>query len=159
MSHSSQKILLPVIFVLALSRCSETSAPATATDLCPNFEHFDSIMGQFMSTRSIHAGALGVMKNSKIVYEKSFGWKDEAQQTALPRDVMMRLASVTKPITGAAIRKLENEELLNLDDYVFDLGQPEGGILSLEPFRSLGDTLLSQVTVRHLLMYCNNNLL
>ena len=153
MSHSSLKILLPVLVVLALSRCTETSAPATATDLCPNFEHFDSIMVQFMSPRNINAGALGVMKNSRIVYEKSFGWKDEAQQTVLPQDVMMRLASVTKPITGAAIRKLENEELLDLDDYVFDLGQPEGGILSLEPFRSLGDTLLSQVTVRHLLLH------
>ena len=153
MSYSSQKLLLPVLLVLALSRCTETSAPAAVTDLCPNFEHFDSIMGQFMSTRSIHAGALGVMKNNRIVYEKSFGWKDEAQQTVLPQDVMMRLASVTKPITGAAIRKLENEELLDLDDYVFDLGQPEGGILSLEPFRSLGDTLLSQVTVRHLLIH------
>ena len=153
MSYSSQKLLLPVLLVLALSRCTETSAPAAVTDLCPNFEHFDSIMGQFMSTRSIHAGALGVMKNNRIVYEKSFGWKDEAQQTVLPQDVMMRLASVTKPITGAAIRKLENEELLDLDDYVFDFGQPEGGILSLEPFRSLGDTLLSQVTVRHLLIH------
>ena len=126
MSHSSLKILLPVLVVLALSRCTETSTPPMAADLCPNFEQFDSIMDQFMSARNINAGALGVMKNSRIVYEKSFGWKDEAQQTVLPQDAMMRLASVTKPITGAAIRKLENEELLDLDDYIFDLGNLKG---------------------------------
>ena len=67
----------------------------------------------------------------RSVYEKSFGWKDQGQRTALPQNVMMRLASITKPITGAAIRKLENEKLLNLDDYVFNLGQPGGGILTL----------------------------
>ena len=153
MSHSSPKILVPVLIAMVFSACTETSVPAVETDLCPNFEHFDSIMSQFMSTRNINAGALGVMKNGRIVYEKSFGWKDQGQQTTLPQNVMMRLASITKPITGAAIRKLENEKLLKLDDYVFDLGQPEGGILSLAPFGSLGDTLLAQVTVRHLLRH------
>ncbi|MCH2466159.1 MAG: beta-lactamase family protein [Gemmatimonadetes bacterium] len=152
MSHRSMKFLAPAFLIITLTRCTETSAPTT-TELCPNFEHFDSIMGQFMSAREIHAGALGVMKDSRIVYDKSFGWKDEAQQTTLLPGVMMRLASVTKPITGAAIRELESKELLDLDDYVFDLGQPEGGILDLDPFRSLGDTLLAKVTVRHLLLH------
>ena len=110
-------------------------------------------MVQFMETQNIKAGVLGVMKGGRLVYDKSFGWQDEAQEITLPQGTMMRLASVTKPITAAAVRELIDSELVDLDDFVFDLGQPEGGILTLMPFPSLGDSLLKKITVQHLLQH------
>ena len=79
-------------------------------------------MVQFMETQNIKAGVLGVMKGGRLVYDKSFGWQDEAQEITLPQGAMMRLASVTKPITAAAVRELIDSELVDLDDFVFDLG-------------------------------------
>ena len=148
---SDYRILQSVFVIVALTQCTEPAGPST--ELCSDLEQFDSIMVKFMASRDIHAGTLGVMKNSRVVYDKSFGWKDEDQKTALPTGVMMRLASVTKPITAAAVRELVEDGRLGLDDHVFDLGQPTGGLLDLEPFRSLGDTLLADITIRHLLQH------
>ena len=151
MSHRSLKIFGSALVIMTLTQCSEPSAPPTAP--CLSFEIFDSTMVEFMVTRNIRAGALGVMKDGRVVYDKSFGWKDEAQEIRLPQGTMMRLASVTKPITAAAIRELTNNGVLDLDDFVFNLGQPEGGILHLTPFPSLGDSLLKKITVQHLLQH------
>jgi len=70
-------------------------------------------MTAFMSRHDIEAGALGIMRNGDIVFERGFGWKDVQRQVALPPDAMMRLASVSKPITAAAIRALVVDVLFN----------------------------------------------
>ena len=90
-------------------------------------------------------------RNGSIVYEKDFGFLDDAETTTLPHDAMMRLASVSKPITATAIRTLIADGALALDDRVFEIGQPEAGILDLAPFPLLGDARLGDVTVEHLL--------
>ena len=63
----------------------------------------------------------------------------------------MRIASVSKPITAAAVRELIAEGEFTLDSHVFDVGQTNGGLLALEPFPSLGDPRIADITVRHLL--------
>mgnify|MGYP001177270966 CR=1 FL=1 len=151
MAHRSLNILRPALLVMTLTQCTEPSAPPI--EPCLSLERFDSTMVQFMETQNIKAGVLGVMKGGRLVYDKSFGWQDEAQEITLPQGAMMRLASVTKPITAAAVRELIDSELVDLDDFVFDLGQPEGGILTLMPFPSLGDSLLKKITVQHLLQH------
>ncbi|MEM7316659.1 MAG: serine hydrolase [Planctomycetota bacterium] len=56
-------------------------------------------------------------------------------------------------MTAAAIRRVADKGMLNLNDRVFDVGQPGGGILSLNPFPSLGDERLADVTVLDLLRH------
>ena len=65
----------------------------------------------------------------------------------------MRLASVTKPITAAAIHEFVSDGKLDLDDHIFDLGQQGGGLLEIEPFPAPGDPRLAEVTVQHLLQH------
>ena len=110
-------------------------------------------MVEFMSRHGIESGALGIMRNGDVVFERGFGWRDSLHQIALAPNAMMRLASVSKPITAAAIRELVAEGLLELDDRVFDLGQEGGGVLGLEPFPVLGDARLADVTVLDLLRH------
>jgi len=141
-----------VFLVVSLTRCSE-SLEIPPVDAFHSLEVFDSTMVAFMSRHGIESGALGVMRNGDIVFERGFGWQDSLHQVALPPNVMMRLASVSKPITAAAIRELVDEGALELDDPVFDMGQEGGGVLELEPFPVLGDSRLADVTVLDLLRH------
>ena len=114
---------------------------------------FDSLMVEFTEKHGIGAAALGIMKDGEVVYDRAFGWMDRDRTIPIRQDVMMRLASVTKPITAAAIHELARDGALELDAFVFDLGQPGGGVLDLAPFPSLGDVRLAEITVRHLLQH------
>ena len=108
-------------------------------------------MVEFMEAKGIEAGLLGVMKNGVVVLERGYGWKDSAHTEALPANAMMRIASVTKPITAAAVHALVDAGIFSFDDHVFNLEQPDGGLLDVTPFLSLGDSRLAQITVRHCL--------
>lgn len=114
---------------------------------------FDSLMVEFTEEHGIGAAALGIMKDGEIVYDRAFGWMDRERTIPIRDDVMMRLASVTKPITAAAIHELARGGALDLDSLVFDLGQAGGGLLDLAPFPSLGDVRLAEITVRQLLQH------
>jgi uncharacterized protein YjbI with pentapeptide repeats/CubicO group peptidase (beta-lactamase class C family) len=68
------------------------------------------------------------------------------QETAL-----MRLASVSKPITASAIQQLAKDGQLDLNAKVFNING-NGGILDITPYNgTLGDSRLRDITVQHLL--------
>ena len=113
----------------------------------------DALMSEFVCERDIPGATLAISMDGIVVYERSFGWSDEHRSVPLEPDALMRIASVSKPITAAAIRELIDDGLLSLDDYAFDLGQPVGGVLPIDPFPSLGDPRLEQITIDHLLQH------
>lgn len=108
------------------------------------FAIFDNVMQAYMSGQGIESGILAVSKDGVIVYQRGFG-------TGVPENTPMRLASVEKPITAAAIRHLIANGQLNWNDFAFDLGQPGGGILPHDPWQGLGDPALSSITIQHLM--------
>lgn len=112
---------------------------------------FEPILRDFMKQQGIGAAALAIMKDDRVVYELAMGWKDDERTISLPDDVMMRIASLTKPITAAAIRKLADSRRLGLDDRVFDVTGDGTGLLKIQPFPQLGDPRIADITVRHLL--------
>ena len=114
---------------------------------------FDDVMRYHMAAANVPAGTLAVMRNGVVVYERGFGWQDQQRTQILPHDALMRLASVTKPFTAAAIRTLIDAGVISLTSRAFDVGQPGGGILDLAPFPSLGDARIGDITVEHLLQH------
>jgi len=127
------------------------AAPAVAGNLpvagrpVPELSVFDDTMQSYMDFYGINAGVLAVSANGNVVYQKGFG-------NSIPENTPMRLASVEKPITAAAIQHLIANGQLSLDDNAFDLDQFGGGILDLQPYNGvLGDEWLKFVTVRDLL--------
>lgn len=133
--------------------------PALAQDLpsrgrvVPQLSALDQLMQDTMSDNGITAGVLAVGFDDHVVYQRSFGWLDRARTTPLPMDAEMRLASVSKPITASIIRNLVAEGRLSLSDKAFDVGQPGGGILDIDPFPSLGDAHIGDITISHLLLH------
>ena len=155
-SVQAPKARAPLLLLLALLACTTPSGPGIIDkpeDPPVPMAELDDLLNEFMTVHGIRAAAVGVMRGGSIVYEKGFGFLDDAETASLPDDAMMRLASVSKPITAAAIRRLISDGALGLDDRVFEVGQPEPGILDLAPFPSLGDARLGDVTVEHLLLH------
>lgn len=122
----------------------------------PAFAAFDLVMLELIREHDVGAGVLAIARDGVVVYERGFGWSDEARTKPLAHDALMRIASVSKPITAAAVRDLIAEGAFTLDSRAFDVGQVgEGeraaGLLRVEPFPSLGDPRIAEITVQHLL--------
>lgn len=126
----------------------------------PAFAAFDAAMVALMREHDVGAGVLAIARDGVVVYERGFGWSDEGRTKPLAHDALMRIASVSKPITAAAVRDLIAEGAFTLDSRAFDVGQEgddereagkAGGLLKVEPFPSLGDPRIAEITVRHLL--------
>ncbi|MCY3488690.1 MAG: serine hydrolase [Bacteroidetes bacterium] len=113
---------------------------------------YGAILETFSELHGIGASALAIMKDGNVVYEGVSGFMDAGRNTPITPSVMMRVAGVSVPITAAAVRQLVADGLLELDARAFDLGQPEGGLLTLQPFPALGDSRLMNITVEHLLL-------
>ena len=65
--------------------------------------------------------AAAVVKDGKIVYNKSFGYKDLANRTPLANDDIMRIASISKSFTATSLMQLVEKGMISLDDDVSDL--------------------------------------
>jgi len=110
-------------------------------------------MQDFMDDNGIDAGVLGILRDDCIVYMRGFGWDNADHDALLSPDQMLRLASVTKPVTAAAAQQLIDDGFLDPQAFVFDLGQQGGGILGgadYEPFPNQGDDRLEDIRVADL---------
>ena len=115
-------------------------------------EVLDDTMLQMMTSNSISAASLSMMRNGVVVFHHVYGWQDRQGQRVLRPDSVFRMASVTKPFTAAAIRKLIIDGHFTLSTKVFSLGVPGAGILDHVPFGT-PDSRLGSITVDHLLQH------
>ena len=98
----------------------------------------------------VSALALAVAKDGRLRYSYGFGITDPISGAKVqPESTRFRIASLTKPITAAAVFRLVDQGLLSLDAQVFDAG----GLLA-----DLGiplDERASDITVGHLLQHAS----
>lgn len=109
----------------------------------------DNYVEKFMKRWEIKGGSLAVIKDGKLIYAKGYGWADEENGIKTDVSHIFRLASLSKLVTAAAIMKLREDSLLQLDDKVFG----EGGILDCEQFSVIKDKRVRKITVDHLLRH------
>jgi N-acyl-D-amino-acid deacylase len=107
---------------------------------------YDKIIPDLLRKHNIPGGALAVVRDGKLIYARGFGYADVENKTVVQPDALFRIASVSKPITGAAIMKLVEDGKLKLDDRVAPL------IADLTPVPGATvDPRWEQITIRHLL--------
>lgn len=139
-------LLTPLLLAVLLLPAGADDKKLPVTGLAePDLEAFDRLMLDFIREHEVPGAALAVAKDGKLVYARGFGWADpEAGRPVQPRS-LFRIASISKPITAAAILRLIEQGKLKLDDLAFallDLPMPED---------EKRDPRLKDVTVRHLL--------
>ncbi len=110
---------------------------------------FDREMEAFMEARKIPGGALAVVKDRRLAYARGYGWANRETQEPVRPDSSFRIASISKPVTAAAILKLVEQGKLKLDDAVL-------GFIDLKPHLINGqsmDARLEKVTIRQCLQH------
>jgi CubicO group peptidase (beta-lactamase class C family) len=116
----------------------------------PDMTVFDTLMTTFLSNNSIESAVLGIMHDGRIQYLRGFGLLDAGVD--MPENALVRLASCTKPVTAAAMRRLDAQSSINVTDFAFNVNG-NGGVLNYAPFPSLGDNRIDDITINHLLQH------
>jgi len=124
---------------LVLAACGASAAgPPQSGGRVPGFEAVDQVVVGHMARIGARAVTVAVGHGDALVYARGFGWADRARSQALAPDALMRIASLTKPITAAAANKLVAEGQLQLDetvlrqlDYRIDPADPRWWLISV----------------------------
>lgn len=90
---------------------------------------FDELMIEFIESRPIEAGALGVARNGETVFERGYGWGTPERTEPTVPTAKFRIGSISKFIALAALRGLIDDGELGEDDPVLPLldVEPPGG--------------------------------
>ena len=77
------------------------SAPLPMTGHAqPNLVAFDALLIGFLRAKQVPGAALAVVRDSRLVLARGYGWADiEAQEPVRPAS-LFRIASLSKPITA-----------------------------------------------------------
>src|SRR5438105_631526 len=101
--------MLPWLLVLLLAPL----APAGEKDKLPitgradpELSVFDEVMTKFLRDHPVPGAALAVAKEGRLVYVRGFGYADPDRGRAVLPKSRFRVASISKPITAAAILRL-----------------------------------------------------
>src|SRR4051812_34247043 len=112
----------------------------------PGMESYDQTIRDLMRKYKFPGGAVAVMRDGRLIYARGFGYADVENKTPMQPDALFRIASVSKPITSAAIMKLVEDGKLALDDRV----APLIAHLTASPGATI-DPRWEQITIRQLL--------
>lgn len=131
----------------AVWKQSELPEVTPTGDLPAEFEPLDDAIRDFIKEHQIPCGTLAVGYGGQLKLSRGYGYasRDRSRQVQ-PRD-LFRIASVSKPITAALVRKLAHNGRLDLNAPAFELigAQPLPG--------QQVDPRLKQITVEHLLVH------
>jgi CubicO group peptidase (beta-lactamase class C family) len=145
-------VFLAAVGSFTLPTTAAAPAPPVQGVPVPELAAFDTVMLLFMVKNDISAGQLAVMRNGVVVLERSYGWQDKQRMKSLPLGALMRIASVNKPFTAAAIRELIRQGKLTLKTRVFSLRAGDGGILAFLP-HGAPDRHLKDITIEDCLRH------
>jgi CubicO group peptidase (beta-lactamase class C family) len=135
------RIMALCLFLLYPS-CQDTTPPEQTT---PE-KSFDALFPDLMAKWGIPGGAVAVVKDDRLVFAKGYGKTDTESGAPPTPSSLFRIASLSKPLTSAAILRLREQGRLGLEDKVF-----RKYLVPAPPPGTAMDPRLLEVTVRRLL--------
>lgn len=137
-----------------LSPASPESAGMSAAKLAQIDQHIE----KYIREGKVPGGSFLIAKKGKIVYQKQFGYRTSAKQTAYQKGDIYRLASMTKAVTCVAIMQLWEQNKLGLDDPVYQYIPAFRDQVVLDTFDPADSSYTTvpveqAVTIRHLLTH------
>lgn len=115
--------LIPLLFVILIvvSSCKtpEQKEQASADTLIINSAakaRLDSTLQSFIDSGRIAGVSALIFEKNQEVYFKAFGMADREKSVPMDRNTLVRIFSMTKPVTGVALMQLYEKGDFNLDD-------------------------------------------
>lgn len=121
-------------------------------DLGADLQPLNKLMLELLEREQIPGATLAVLDNGELVYERGFGYADPDKLQPMPPDAVMRIASVSKPLTAAAILVLAREGRLSLDDTLCHWLERHPAGWDLQAAQKV-DPRWSEIRIRHLLQH------
>lgn len=84
-------------------------------------EKADDAITSIKNEFSVTGISVAVVKNRKIIYNRSFGYQNVSESKPLTNEHIFRIASISKSFSATAIMQLVEKEKISLDDDVSDL--------------------------------------
>ncbi len=116
-----------------------------ATFALQDYAELNAAVTSYMNKHNLPEGVIAVVNNERLVYLRHFG---ENSETPEP-DKLFRIASVTKPLTMAAVLHLVDNGKLSLSDRIFG----SSGVLQHKYGETTYKTNIENITVAHLLLH------
>lgn len=106
----------------------------------------DALMIRFLKEHNVAGATVAIGYEGQLLYSRGFGWADVEQQAPMLPNAVMRIGSISKPLTAVAVMQLVEEGRLELDDKVMPLLKSAG-------YQRPLDERWNQITVRQLLQH------
>jgi CubicO group peptidase (beta-lactamase class C family) len=107
------------------------------------------IVHPFMQKWAVPGLACAVARNGTLHTARTFGYANPITREIVTRSTRFRVASVSKPITAAAIFRLIEQGQLALGDRVFGTGARLGTTFGTSPY----GPWITDITIQHLLQH------
>jgi CubicO group peptidase (beta-lactamase class C family) len=91
-------------------------SPEAAGFSSARLQRLTDALGADVDSGAIPGAVVMVVRDGKVAYERTFGYRDRAAKAQMPADAVFRIASMTKPITMVAALMLAEEGKLQIMD-------------------------------------------
>ena len=105
--------LLPLLLILPACKNSEDTGSVITGSVKTRI---DSTLKSFIDSNKTVAVSALVFEKGREVYFNAFGYADRENNRPMDRNTIVRIFSMTKPITGVALMTLYEKEAFQLDD-------------------------------------------
>jgi CubicO group peptidase (beta-lactamase class C family) len=135
------------VFLLATALAATAASAARAVEATADdarIDAFESTVAQFADHHEVSAVSYCVSRGGTTLVRKALGFADEQKTVPLTPDTRFRIASVSKPVTAAAVKTLIRDGKLSADDRVTK-------ILAPPAWPAPTDGRWNDITIHHLL--------
>jgi len=150
-----------LLITVAFSQSIKTLTPGKPEEngiSSQRLARIDQTLNEYVSKGYIPGAVALIVRNGKIVYEKSFGFSDIENKSPLKSDNIFRIASQSKAITSLAVMMLWEEGKFTLDEpiskYIPEFKNPKVLVWFNEKDSSYSaQPAKSEITIRQLLTH------
>ena len=155
------KIGALLFLVILFSFCNQKSTQHTHLFQEESIQKFDSLFASAINNNQLAGCIAMIAHDDHIEYQKSFGFAEISNQKPLTDNTIIRIASMSKPITVVALMSLYDQGLFELDDplskYIPEFGDMEVMVIQRDSAGKVVSYELepanSPITIRHLLTH------
>lgn len=105
---------------------------------------FEEYAEQLLAEANAPGAAIGVARGGKLLYQKTFGYRDRENGLPLSADTVFGIASITKSFTCVAIMQLQEAGKLSVHDPV---------VKYLPELRAGDEELTKRITIHHFMTH------